>query len=165
MIVRPLYLDNWINFTTTIQAPEVRGEFLVLYNLVNGNLDASNLQNASITTAKLVDGSVTNAKITNVDASKITGVLAFSQLPPSLASTNGATYTGTMTFDVQSGTPLINTYSNSEVVLFEAGSGTTKTRILVGGPNALRIVFNGIDLLTVTTAGLVIPKSFKVPGS
>jgi len=44
-------------------------------------LNISNLADGSVTTSKLADGAVTNSKISSVEASKIAGVLALTNIP------------------------------------------------------------------------------------
>lgn len=32
----PVHLNSWVNFSTTIDAPQVREEFLNIYSVING---------------------------------------------------------------------------------------------------------------------------------
>ncbi len=161
--ISPIYVDNWINLVTTIKAPEVRGEFLNLYSAINGNLDGSNLATNSISTSKVVDNAITDAKISSVSASKITGAINPAQLPTNIATTSGGTYSGTLVFSVPTDTAIIKDYDNTEVVVYEGGTGANKVKLIMGGAYAMRVNYGGVDLFVLSTTGTFFPKAFRIP--
>lgn len=98
MIIHPLNFNEWRDYETRIEALSVKQEFQNIYDLVNGNIDASNIKDGSITSAKLADGAVTGAKLSSVPATKITGKLSASQLPASTIYNTGGELTGSLVF-------------------------------------------------------------------
>lgn len=164
--VQPLYLNNWVDFLTTIQAAEVRGEFLNIYEALNGNLDASNIRDGSIGTSKLADGAVTDEKIRSVGAGKISGQLTPQQLPPGLLSSSGGEVTGGLVFNTAD--PLVKTYSNNFLVLFEAGTGQNKMRMVMHptGPVRFEIIQGSnptTSLLMIMDDGTLVPRKLRIP--
>lgn len=161
--INPINLGKWVP-GTPIPSQEVRAEFNNLYSLVNGNIDAENLKSNSVTTLKLVDESVTDAKIKDVSASKIKGKLSFGNLPDGIFNSSGGSVTGTITSTVATGVPVLKHYSDTEVLIYEGGTGENKTQLFVGGSQGLRLVRNNIVLFQINSDGVTIPKAFIVPG-
>lgn len=162
--VNPIHLSQWVNFTTTIDATQVRAEFQNIYNAINGGLDGSNIQDGSLTGNEFADNSIPGSKINSIPANKITGQLTVEQLPGGILNTTGGTVTGTLTFNVAATTPFLKKLNDEPVILLEAGTGPAKIQIIVE-PNgsALKIVKNGVTFLEITNEGRLIPFKFKVP--
>lgn len=161
-IINPIFLDNWQPNTPIVSA-EARAEFMNVYTLLNGDIDASNIADNSITTNKLQDGAVTGDKLDSVPASKITGRLALSNLPTSILDSAGGTVTGTFVFDVPQSTALLKNYEDEEVVLYEGGTGDAKIKLIVGGTSVLRITRGADTLWSLENDGLTTPKALKIP--
>lgn len=161
----PQYLNLWKDFETTIKAPEVRGEFLNLYEAINGNLDADNIKDGAVTSSKIATEAVTNDKIKTIEASKITGQLSGSQLPSGLVQSQGGEITGSLVFNTPANTAYLKSFSNSEIILAEIGTGTNKITITVnpGGQEVLRILKGTTVLLSIGTDGALIPKKLQLP--
>lgn len=163
-LINPQYLNNWKNDITVIDANEVKGEFLNLYELVNGNLDGSNIKAQSITSDKIAYEAVTNDKIKDVAAAKITGKLTTTQLPDGLFTTSGGSITGTITFQNTDVTPFIRSYRDAEVVIAEIGTGANKISIVVNPIGDLFQIRKGTTVMfSITADGTVVPKKLQVP--
>jgi hypothetical protein len=163
-VLQPQYLVNWGGSVATILATEVRGEFLNIYNLLNGNLDADNLANGSITSEKLANGSIGGDKIDNVPASKITGQFTTEQLPANVLGNGGGTVTGSIVYNVNPNTAFVKSYSNTEVVIAEVGTGTAKLQLTMNPTgDLLQIKQNGLVVFSVGNDGTVVPKKLQVP--
>lgn len=162
MLVTPLYLNNWKPGTTII-SDQATGEFLNIYNVLNGNIDGTNIAYGSIRDSH-IGGNISGDKITSIDASKITGKLNFNQLPDNILTTSGATLSGTIIFDVAPKTPLLKNYDDEEVTLYEGGAGDKKIKIMVGGDSfAVRITLGTKTLWELQNDGTEIPTNLKVP--
>ena len=160
--VYPLNLNKWINLTTTIDATQVREEFLNIYNAINGNLDGSNLAGGAVTSTKIADGAVTNAKIDSVSATKITGKLTGSQLPDGIIFNNGGELTGSLLFSTTQ--PYLKTYSSDAITLIEAGTGDSKIKLIFNPTgNALELRRGNTTLLTVRQDGTLVPLKLIIP--
>lgn len=163
MLISPINLNKW-KPGEVISSSQAREEFLNVYNLVNGRLDAANFQNGSITSQKIADGAVGPEKIQAVPANKITGRLTASQLPTNLITSGGGQIDGTIIFNVGEQTPLIKNYDNEETVLYEGGTDKDKVRLIVGGKRtAVRIERGGTILWSLDTDGLETPVKLKIP--
>lgn len=161
----PQYLHGWLNYEKIIQAPEVRSEFMNLYDELNGNLDADNIKDNSITSAKLVNETVTNDKIKNVAANKVIGKLTASQLPVNVFYADGGGLQGPINFTGLDHTvPLLKSDSATGSIIFQSGTGPTKLVISAGvGDTALKITYGGVELLTVYKDGRNEPKQLVIP--
>ena len=158
----PKHLAGWTNFTATIDAPQVREEFLNLYAAINGELDAENLKDGAVTTPKLADGSVTDAKIHSLSADKLTGHLPAELLPDTVLYNTGGTLSGTLLFETAD--PLLKTYSDTPVVLLEAGTGENKlTLTFHPAGDALELRRGDTVLLTLRGDGTLVPRKFQLP--
>lgn len=162
--IQPLFLSSWIDNITLIKATEVRGEFLNIYNLVNGNIDADNIKDGAITQGKLAANSVKNDNIVDVAASKLTGTLSYSQLPAGLLQGSGGDVTGTLTFNLAADSPFIKSYLNTQATVIELGTGTSKLTLVMNPTgNLFELRLNGVAVLTVTADGTLIPKKLQIP--
>lgn len=161
-IVSPLYLNNWINNSTIIDATQVRAEFQNVYNALNGQLSGDNFQDGSVTTSKIGDGAVTDNKIGSVSASKISGKLTFDQLPEGLLQGTGGEITGSLVFNTNS--PYIKSFVNTAVTIAEIGTGATKVSIVVNPTgNLFSILVAGNPIFSITQDGTVVPKQLRIP--
>jgi hypothetical protein len=160
--INPINLTKWLP-NTPILSNEARAEFMNIYDLVNGNIDAENIADSSITKNKLANGAVTGDKLGEVPANKITGQLSQDNLPSSVFNSMGGTVTGSITFDVPQSTALLKNYDDEEVVIYEGGTGANKIQVFVGGPDIFRIVRGGVAVFSVDSDAVTIPQQLKVP--
>lgn len=162
-ILTPQYLDQW-QPGVTIQASQVRAEFIQVYNALNGGLGPENLASNAVTRTKIAAGAITDDHIESISAAKITGSLSPSQLPNNLLLKTGGEITGSLVLNT--GSPYLKSYSDNRIVLFEAGTGANKTQLIInpsGSGSVFEIIRNGETLLYVAADGRLVPKKLVIP--
>lgn len=162
MLINSKYLHNWVP-GEYILSEEVKGEFLNIYNLVNGSINTDNIMPGAIDGTSLRDGSIGDNHIVSMNASKLTGVISSDLLPSDLLKTNGAVIQGTLTFEVDSSTPIIKNYEFEETTLFEGGTGDNKVRLVLGGDAAMKVFYGENLLWKLNLDGIEEPVKFKLP--